>query len=82
MKWITREKIKVDRVVCQWLIRHFVDLQAEFLFLPHDTNWSKIDGGTVFDVPNCELGHNEAFLLQKRDGKVTRSLRGRQFTVG
>ena len=82
MKRITREEIKVDRVVCPWLIRHFVDLQAEFLFLPHDTNWSKIDGGTVFDVPNCELGHNEAFLPQKRDGKVTRSLRGRQFTVG
>jgi hypothetical protein len=82
MKWITREKIMVNRVVCPWLIRHFVDLQAEFLFLPHDTNWSKIDGGTVFDVPNCELGHNEASLPQKRDGKVARSLRGRRFTVG
>ena len=81
MKWITREKIKVDRVVCPWLIRHFVDLQAEFLFLPHDTNWSKIDGGTVFDGPNCELGHNEAFLPQKRDGKIARSLRGRRFPV-
>ena len=82
MKRITREEIKVDRVVCPWLIRHFVDLQAEFLFLPHDTNWSKIDGGTVFDGPNCELGHNEASLPQKRDGKVARSLRGRRFTVG
>ena len=82
MKWITREKIMVNRVVCPWLIRHFVDLQAEFLFLPHDSNWSKIDGGTVFDVPNCELGHNEASLPQKRDGKVARSLRGRRFTVG
>ena len=82
MKWITREKIMVNRVVCPWLIRHFVDLQAEFLFLPHDTNWSKIDGGTVFDGPNCELGHNEASLPQKRDGKVARSLRGRRFTVG
>ena len=82
MKWITREKIKVDRMVCPWLIRHFVDLQAEFLFLPHDTNWSKIDGGTVFDGPNCELGHNEAFLPQKRNGKITQSLRGRRFTVG
>jgi hypothetical protein len=58
MKWITREKIKVDRVACPWLIEHFVDPQAEFLFLPHDTNWSKIDNGHVFDVPNCELGHN------------------------
>ena len=58
MKWITREKIKVDRVACPWVIRHFVDPAAEFLFLPHDTDWSKIDNGVVFDVPNCELGHN------------------------
>ena len=58
MKWITREKIKVDRVACPWLIRQFIDPQAEFLFLPHDTDWSKINNGTVFDVPNCELGHD------------------------
>lgn len=58
MKWITREIVKVDRVACPWLIRHFVDPQAEFLFLPDDTDWSKIDSGMVFDVPNCELGHN------------------------
>jgi hypothetical protein len=58
MKWITRERIKVDRVACPWLIRHFVDPEAEFLFLPHDTDWSKIDSGTVFDVPNCKLGHH------------------------
>jgi hypothetical protein len=58
MKWITREKIKVDRVACPWLIRNFIDRDAEFIFLPHDTNWSKIDEGTVFDVPNCELGHH------------------------
>ena len=57
MKWITREKIKVDRVACPWLIRNFVDRNAEFLFLPHDTDWSKVQSGTVFDVPNCELGH-------------------------
>jgi hypothetical protein len=81
MKWITREKIKVDRVACPWLIWHFVDPQAEFLFLPRDTDWSKIDGGTVSDVPNCELSHKEGFLPQKRDGKITRSLRGRRFTV-
>jgi hypothetical protein len=58
MKWITREKIKVDRVACPWLIRQFIDPQAEFLFLPHDTDWSKIDDGMVFDVPSCELGHH------------------------
>jgi len=57
MKWITREKIKVDRVACPWLIRNFVDPEAEFVFLPHTTDWAKIDDGIVFDVPNCELGH-------------------------
>ena len=58
MKWITREKIKVDRVACPWLIRHFVDPDAEFVFLPHDTDWSAVVDGTVFDVPGCELGHH------------------------
>jgi hypothetical protein len=58
MKWITREKIKVDRVACPWLIRNFVDPEAEFVFLPHQTEWEKILEGTVFDVPNCELGHH------------------------
>ena len=36
MRWITREKIKVDRVACPWLIKKFVDPEAEFVFLPHD----------------------------------------------
>ena len=58
MRWITREKIKVDRVACPWLIRNFIDPEANFVFLPHNTNWSKIDNGIVFDVPNCELGHH------------------------
>ena len=58
MKWVTREKIKVDRVACPWLIRHFVDPEAEFVFLPRQTDWSRIDDGIVFDVPNCELGHH------------------------
>jgi len=58
MKWITREKVKVDRVACPWLIKHFVDPEAEFVFLPHQTDWSKIREGTVYDVPNCELGHH------------------------
>jgi|SRR5215471_13876014 len=58
MKWITREKVKVDRVACPWLIKKFVDPNAEFVFLPRDTDWATIDYGTVFDVPNCELGHH------------------------
>ena len=58
MKWITREKIKVDRVACPWLIKKFIDAGAEFVFVPHDTEWARIEDGTVFDVPNCELGHH------------------------
>jgi hypothetical protein len=57
MRWITRERIKVDRVACPWLIKNFIDPEAEFVFLSRDTDWAKIDNGTVFDVPNCELGH-------------------------
>jgi len=59
MKWITRSGVKVDRVACPWLIRKFVDRSAEFVFLPHDTDWATVRDGTVFDVPNCELGHHD-----------------------
>jgi hypothetical protein len=41
MKWITRERVKVDRVACPWLIKKFVDPDAEFVFLPHDTELGK-----------------------------------------
>ncbi len=41
MKWITREKIQVDRVACPWLIKRFIDTDAEFLFLPRNTDWGK-----------------------------------------
>ena len=58
MRWITREKVKVDRVACPWLIKNFIDSEAEFVFLPHDTDWSKITDGIVYDVPGCELGHH------------------------
>ena len=58
MRWITREKVKVDRVACPWLIKKFVDPAAEFVFLPHDTDWQNIRDGVVFDVPGCELGHH------------------------
>ena len=58
MRWITREKVKVDRVACPWLIRNFIDSVAEFVFLPHDTDWASLSDGIVFDVPGCELGHH------------------------
>jgi len=58
MKWITRSGVKVDRVACPWLIRKFVDPGAEFVFLPHETDWTRVQDGTVYDVPGCELGHH------------------------
>jgi hypothetical protein len=58
MKWITREKVKVDRVACPWLIKRFIDPQAEFVFLPASTDWKSIKDGIVFDVPGCVLGHH------------------------
>ena len=58
MKWITREKVKVDRVACPWLIKKFIDPEAEFVFLPQATDWASVRNATVYDVPNCELGHH------------------------
>jgi len=58
MRWITRERIKVDRVACPWLIKHFIDPTADFAFLPHDTDWAAIKDGITYDVPGCELGHH------------------------
>ena len=58
MKWISREHVKVDRVACPWLIKKFIDLEAEFIFLPHDTDWANVRDGIIYDVPNCELGHH------------------------
>ena len=58
MKWITRENVKVDRVACPWLIKRFIDADAQFEFLPKDTDWSTVRDGIPFDVPGCELGHH------------------------
>jgi hypothetical protein len=60
MKWITREKVIVDRVACPWLIKKFVDKDAEFHFVPADkvqTEAMRL-GAILFDVPNVELGHH------------------------
>lgn len=59
MKWITREKVKVDRVACPWLIRKFVDAQAEFYFVRAEQVMNEAHrlGAIPFDVPDVELGH-------------------------
>ena len=60
MKWITRERVKVDRVACPWLIKKFVDPQAEFLFVPADQviTVAQQEGAIPYDVPNVEFGHH------------------------
>jgi len=60
MKWITRERVKVDRVACPWLIKKFVDPQAEFLFAPADKVMELAErlGAIPFDVKGVELGHH------------------------
>jgi hypothetical protein len=60
MKWITRERVKVDRVACPWLIKKFVDPQAEFIFVPASEAGAKARelGATPFDIEGCELGHH------------------------
>ncbi|HLH60547.1 MAG TPA: chromate resistance protein ChrB domain-containing protein [Ktedonobacteraceae bacterium] len=60
MKWITREHVKVDRVACPWLIKKFVDKDAEFLFVPTDQvmDVAEREGAIPYDVKNVELGHH------------------------
>jgi hypothetical protein len=60
MKWITREKVKVDRVACPWLIQKFIDPQAEFIFVPTGEVEAKAKelGAIPYDIPGCELGHH------------------------
>jgi hypothetical protein len=61
MKWITREKVKVDRVACPWLIKKFIDPHAEFIFVPADKvmEMAEREKAIPFDAPGVELGHNE-----------------------
>ena len=60
MKWITREKVKVDRVACPWLIKKFVDKEAELYFVPSDEVMNEPNrlGAIPFDAPGVELGHH------------------------
>jgi AraC-like DNA-binding protein len=59
MKWITREKPKIDRLACPWLIRRFVDKEAEFIYVPYDqvlSNAKKLKA-IPFDIPGVEFTH-------------------------
>jgi hypothetical protein len=62
MKWITRARPKIDRVACPWLIKNFVDPEAQFLYVPADQVMiaAKNENAIPFDVPSVELGHQGA----------------------
>jgi len=65
VKWVTREYVHVDRTACPWLIRKFIDPEAEFLFVPTEKieETAKKQQAIPFDAPEVKLGH--------RDGKCS-----------
>ena len=60
MKWITRERARVDRIACPWLISRFIDPKPEFLFVPSSQvrETAAREGAIPYDIPNVELGHH------------------------
>jgi len=66
MKWVTREKAKVDRIACPWLIKNFIDEKAEFIFVPANQVLSvaEKEDAISFDAPGANFTHSE-------DGKCT-----------
>jgi hypothetical protein len=76
MKWITRERPKIDRIACPWLIRRFIDKDAEFLYVPTSEVMSTANetGAIPYDIPGVELTHEREFcsfdqFLKKYDLK-------------
>jgi hypothetical protein len=72
MKWVTRERPKIDRIACPWLIARFIDAEAEFFYVPADRvlDVAQETGALPYDVPGVELSHIgelcsfDAFLTQ------------------
>jgi len=72
MKWITRERPKVDRIACPWLIRNFVDVEAEFIYVPKDQVFAQAAAlpAIPYDIPGAEYSHYGAectfdYILRK-----------------
>jgi len=59
MKWVTRSHVHVDRVACPWLIRRFIDSEAEFLFVPKSQvkTVAEREGAIPFDAPGAKFDH-------------------------
>jgi len=60
MKWITRERPKIDRIACPWLVARFIDETPEFLYVPavEVMSVAAASGAIPYDVPGVELGHH------------------------
>ena len=60
MKWVTRERPKIDRIACPWLIKRFIDEKAEFLYVPKDKvlQAAQAQDAIPYDVPKVELTHD------------------------
>lgn len=65
MKWVTREHPHTDRIACPWLIRKFIDPDAEIVYVPHDEvlGYAEREGAVSFDAPGAKYTH--------RDGKCS-----------
>src|SRR5947207_9570699 len=59
MKWITRERPKIDRIACPWLIKNFVDRDAEFIYVPKEHVFAKAReiNAIAYDIPGAEYSH-------------------------
>ncbi len=59
MKWVTRERPKIDRIACPWLVTRFIDKDAEFLYVPTDTVLAVANktGAIPYDIPDVKYGH-------------------------
>ena len=62
MKWVTRERARVDRIACPWLITRFVDPEPRFLFVPAAKvlETARREDAIPYDIPDVELGHHGA----------------------
>ena len=62
MKWITRDRPKIDRIACPWLISRFVDKEAEFVYVPKEQVFEKAQelGAIPYDIPGADYSHEGA----------------------
>ena len=61
MKWITRERPKIDRIACPWIIKNFIDKEAEFIYVPKERVFEKAKelNAIPYDIPGAEYSHIE-----------------------